>query len=131
MQRKCIKIFVSILASVLGLSTILGTFVYADDSICNNPNISSEIRDASGCNGGGSPTLPNVITSILNTIIGISGLVSVAFIIIGGIQYMTSSGDANKTKKAKDTIIYATIGLAICALAFAIVNWVISSVLQQ
>ena len=38
---------------------------------------------------------------------------------------MTSTGDAGKVKQAKDTILYAVIGLIICALAFAIVNWTI------
>lgn len=41
---------------------------------------------------------------------------------------MTSTGDAGKIKKAKDTILYAVIGLVVCALAFIIVNWAISIV---
>ena len=42
---------------------------------------------------------------------------------------MTSSGDAGKVKKAKDTILYGIIGLVVCVLAFAIVNFVISNIL--
>ena len=42
---------------------------------------------------------------------------------------MTSSGDAGKVKKAKDTILYGVIGLIVVALAFAIVNFVIGGVL--
>ena len=38
---------------------------------------------------------------------------------------MTSAGDTGKIEKAKKTILYACIGLAVCALSFAIVNWVI------
>ena len=49
--------------------------------------------------------------------------------IIGGISYMTSSGEAAKVKKAKDTILYGLIGLVVCVLAFALVNWVIGSIL--
>ena len=41
---------------------------------------------------------------------------------------MTSTGDTGKTQKAKNTILYALIGLAVCALAFAIVNWTISTI---
>ena len=41
---------------------------------------------------------------------------------------MTSTGDAGKIEKAKKTILYATIGLVICALAFAIVNFAVSVV---
>lgn len=73
--------------------------------------------------------LPNVIIAIINAIIGILGLIAVMVIIIGGIGYMTSSGDAGKVKKAKDTILYGIIGLVICVLAFAIVNFVITNIL--
>ena len=73
-------------------------------------------------------TLGTTIGNIITAIIGILGLVCVVIIIIGGIGYMTSSGDAGKVKKAKDTILYACIGLIVCALSFAIVNWVIKAI---
>ena len=72
----------------------------------------------------------NVI-SILNAVIGVLSFVCVVVIIIGGVNYMTSSGDAGKVKKAKDTILYGIIGLVVCVLAFAIVNFVISNILSN
>ncbi|MBR3252694.1 hypothetical protein IKF84_01310 [Candidatus Saccharibacteria bacterium] len=77
----------------------------------------------------GDNTLWGNIQSIINAVIGILGIVCVIVIIIGGINYMTSSGDAGKVKKAKDTILYGVIGLVVCVLAFAIVNFVISNIL--
>ena len=74
-------------------------------------------------------TLDQSVIGIINGVIGVLGLVAVVVIIIGGIQYMTSSGDAGKVKKAKDTILYGVIGLVICVLAFAIVNFVISNII--
>lgn len=44
---------------------------------------------------------------------------------------MTSTGDAPKVKKARDTILYAVIGLAVCVLAFIIVNFVINNILSS
>ena len=73
---------------------------------------------------------PNIQT-IINAVIGILGLVCVVVIILGGVQYMTSSGDAGKVKKAKDTILYGIIGLVVCVLAFAIVNFVLANLLGQ
>lgn len=73
--------------------------------------------------------LDQSIIGIINAIIGVLGLVAVIVIIIGGINYMTSSGEAAKVKKAKDTILYGCIGLVICILAFAIVNFVISNII--
>ena len=79
---------------------------------------------------GGRNDLTGSVTGILNAVIGVLSFVCVIVIIIGGVTYMTSSGDAGKVKKAKDTILYGVIGLAVCVLAFAIVNFVISNILQ-
>ncbi len=73
--------------------------------------------------------LGNSIQNIINAVIGVLGLVCVVVMIIGGVNYMTSSGDAGKVKKAKDTILYGMIGLVVCVLAFAIVNFVIANFL--
>ena len=79
--------------------------------------------------GDGADTLVGNITNILNGIIGVLGVVCVVVVIIGGINYMTSSGDAGKVKKAKDTILYGLIGLVVCLLAFALVNFVIVNII--
>ena len=67
------------------------------------------------------------VNNIINVVIGVIGFVAVAFIIFGGIQYTTSAGDPGKVKKAKDTILYGIIGLVVAMLAYAIVNFVLSS----
>lgn len=63
-----------------------------------------------------------MIKNMINWVIGISGAVAIIFVFIGGIGYLTSSGDAPKLQKAKNTIVYALIGLAIVALAEVIVS---------
>ena len=97
-------------------------------NICNQ-NVSNEIKKANGCKGDAKGEFQNTITIIINSVISVLGIVAVVFIIVGGINYITSSGDANRTKKAKDTILYAVIGLVVCVLAFAIVNFVIIDLL--
>ncbi len=79
-------------------------------------------------NGTGDD-LANDVSTIISNIVLVLGLVAVVVIIIGGLLYMTSAGDSNKVKKAKDTILYGIIGLVICALAYAIVNFVIGNLL--
>jgi hypothetical protein len=76
----------------------------------------------------GNEGLTDNITGIVNAIIGVLGIVAVVVIILGGISYMTSNGDASKVKKAKDTILYGVIGLVIVILSAAIVNFVIFKV---
>jgi len=75
--------------------------------------------------------LKNGIVQAINVVVGFLALVCVIVIIIGGVNYMTSTGDAGKVKKAKDTILYGLIGLIICVLAFAIVNFVILNIIKS
>lgn len=68
-----------------------------------------------------------VFKQVTNTILYIVGIIAVIMLIIGGIKYVVSGGDAKKVTDAKNTVLYAIIGLIVCFLAFAIVNFVISS----
>lgn len=80
---------------------------------------------------GGETDLIGNVTNIINGVIAVLGLVCVVVMIIGGINYMISAGESAKVKKAKDTILYGLIGLVICVLAFAIVNFVITNIISN
>ena len=86
------------------------------------------IHGAANNAGVPSTSLQSFIGTILNVVFAVIGLVSVFMIILGGFTYMTSQGDAAKVKRGKDTLLYGIIGLLIALLAFAIVNFVLSSV---
>ena len=79
-------------------------------------------------NADASGDFSGAIQRILNSIIGIGGLVATVFVVMGGYYYITAAGDPGKIQKAKNTILYACIGLAVCALAFAIVNFTINAI---
>lgn len=68
-----------------------------------------------------------VFKQITNTILYIVGVIAVIVLIIGGIRYLISGGDSKKVTDAKNTVLYAIIGLIIALLSFAIVNFVISA----
>ncbi|MBQ2695569.1 hypothetical protein IJG04_02975 [Candidatus Saccharibacteria bacterium] len=68
-----------------------------------------------------------VFKQITNTILYIVGIIAVIMLIIGGIKYVLSGGDSKKVTDAKNTVLYAIIGLVIAFLAFAIVNFVASA----
>ena len=80
------------------------------------------------CKGTDKNSLYTVIGAVVNLLIVITGIIAVIMIIIGGIRYTTSAGDAGQTKGARDTIIYAVAGLVIAIMAFAIVNFVLSRI---
>jgi hypothetical protein len=62
----------------------------------------------------------------LNAAYFIAGAIAVVMIIIAGLSYVTSSGDSGKVVKAKNTILYAVIGLAVIIFAFAITSFISS-----
>lgn len=67
------------------------------------------------------------VKKLVNVLLYILGAISVVVIIIAGILYTTSTGDAGRIKKAKDALTYAIVGLIVAALAYAIVNFVVGS----
>lgn len=72
--------------------------------------------------------VPTTAQTIINVMVSVVGIVAVAVIVIGGILYVTSTGDASKAKRAQHTILYGVVGLVVAILAYAIVNFVLKSV---
>jgi hypothetical protein len=68
------------------------------------------------------------IGTITNTLIIAIGIISVIMIVIGGLRYVLSGGDQKGTTAAKDTILYAVIGMVVALLAYSIANFVIGIV---
>ena len=79
-------------------------------------------------NHAGSNDLMKTINTIIDVVLGILGILAVAYIIYGGFMFTTAAGDPAKTKKARETIMQGVIGLVVALLAFAIVNFVLTSV---
>lgn len=66
-----------------------------------------------------------LISILINFLLWAVGILSVIMIIFSGFRYITSSGDASKTKSAQSTLIYSVVGLIVAIMAWAIVNMVI------
>lgn len=66
-----------------------------------------------------------MVEQVINIALWIVGVLAVIMLIWGGIKYATSAGDANKVTAAKNTIMYAVIGLVVALFAWAIVTFVI------
>lgn len=74
----------------------------------------------------GEAKVGGLIKTIINVLLSLTAIISVIMIIVGGIRYATSNGDANAVVGAKNTIIYAIIGLVVSMFAWAIVNFAVS-----
>lgn len=75
---------------------------------------------------GQSTDLGSIFSTISNVLIFLVGAVAVIMLIIGGLLYVTSNGDSKRVEGAKNTILYAIVGIIVAVLAFAAVHFVIT-----
>ena len=68
-----------------------------------------------------------VFSKISSVLLFIVGAIAVIMIVIGGLRYVISGGDASQVQAAKNTILYALVGVIIAILAYAAVNFVVNS----
>ncbi len=70
----------------------------------------------------------DTVGTILNIVFTIATLLSLLFIVIGAFKYVISAGDPSSTASAKNTVLYAVIGLVVTLSAFTILNFVLSRI---
>ena len=64
------------------------------------------------------------VTTVINTMLFIVGILAVIMIIYAGIRYTTAHGDKGQVESAKNTLMYSIVGLVVAIIAYALVNWV-------
>lgn len=67
-----------------------------------------------------------IFQTVVNILLFVVGAVAVIMLIIGGIRYVVSGGDQGAVTSAKNTILYAIVGIVVAFLAYALVNFVIT-----
>ncbi len=126
-MRKIIFSFMLLVGTVLPISQ--PTLAFASTGCPSNTTSRGQVLEgvgqsgSTGCNDSGVSKTLSVVVGVLSVVVG---AVAIIMIIVGGFKYITSSGDANKIKNAKDTLLYALIGVAIAALAQLLVHFVLN-----
>jgi hypothetical protein len=99
-----------------------------NNGLCSGSNL--ELTDNPGqCNvtsGEATDKINSIVHTIVNLLSAVVGLVAVIMIIAGGFRYITSGGNDTSVTSAKNTILYAIIGLVVVALAQLIVRFTLS-----
>ncbi len=132
MKNKSIKIMLAglIAAPVLALGILLSGPVAQPVSAQIDGGIKGGAGSAQGTDqpselfGDGG-----IFKTITNTFLYVIGAVSVLMLIYGGIRYTISGGDEKAVTAAKNTILYAIVGIIVALLAFAIVNFVLGALI--
>jgi hypothetical protein len=100
------------------------------DSTCSSTDLSIGSGAACAKSDDQSATLfgtGGIFTKITNAALYVIGAVSVLMLIYGGIRYTISGGESASVTAAKNTILYAIVGIVVALLAYAIVNFVIGA----
>jgi hypothetical protein len=118
------------LLSLLSVFALAGAMQVFQNSpayaACSTPK--SCIQEGSNSVGGsGQNDLGARIKIVVNILLYLLGAIAVVMIVIGGIRYTTSNGDSSAMTSAKNTILYAVVGLVVALLAYAIVNFVLDA----
>ena len=134
-MRAFVKLFIVVSSlSAMLLTPVLPVFALdtqqqINNGLCSGANLRFTDNPTS-CTGGNDATakLNNLIHTVINLLSVIVGVVAVIMIIVGGFRYITSGGSDTGVTGAKNTILYAIIGLIIVALAQILVRFVLSKV---
>lgn len=114
---------------VLTLGLLLGIFVAAMPVTVSASTTSDEAckldPKSALCIDSKTDKLPAFIKTLVNGLLFILAAVSIIVIIFAGIFYTTSGGDSASITKAKNTLLYAVVGLIVAISSYAIVNFVI------
>lgn len=101
-----------------------GALTPNQQAVCESIGSGADCADSSA---GGGTQVDSVISTVITILTAIVGVLAVIMIVVSGYKYITSAGDSNKLTSAKNTLIYAIIGLVIVALAQTIARFVLST----
>ncbi|HXY18035.1 MAG TPA: pilin [Candidatus Nitrosopolaris sp.] len=125
-----------VLALVMSLG-LVSSVAYAQNAqgqinngLCTGANLQfTDNPSGASCGGTDATTsINNLVRTIVNLLSAIVGIVAVIMIIVGGLRYITSGGNDTSVTGAKNTILYAIVGLIVVALAQLIVRFTLSKV---
>lgn len=125
-MRKKFQLFIAALAVMLGVTgaVLVPANTYA--ACTSAVDCAQDGVDKAG--GGGTTADPQeIIRTIVRVLLFLIGAISVIMIIIGGFRYVISQGESGNVTTAKNTILYAVIGLIVAIFAWAIVDFVIDN----
>jgi hypothetical protein len=122
---KTIMIGMGVLTAVLVPAYAAAPTVYAStpqQQVCEGLGLRGSGND---CQRPPGPSIISIMRTVINILSWIVGIAGIIMVIVAGMKYVTSGGDANGVKSAKDTLVYAIVGLIIAVLAQAIVQFVL------
>ena len=104
-----------------------------NNSLCAGTKVKIVVNPGNACEDvttNANINANNIVKTVINILTAVVGILAVIMIIVAGFRYVTSGGSDEAVKGAKNTILYAVIGLVVVALAQIIVHFVINKTVQ-
>jgi hypothetical protein len=129
MTRKIKYLTLSLLAALsIGLcaapSLVSATPTDFKGDACSGVN-SLQDSTSTTCATNGGTAINNILTLVINIFSAIVGFTAVIMMIIAGMKFITANGDANAVSAARQTIIYASVGLVIVVFAQLLTHFIL------
>jgi hypothetical protein len=126
-MKKFFLIMAMAVTLLLGVGNPGGS-VYASSTSAAKNQVCAGVKGQAGSScGTGNVDINKVLKGILNLLSVIAGIAAVIMIVISGMKYITSGGEAQAVTSAKRSLIYAIVGLIVVALAQVIVHFVLAN----
>ncbi len=120
--------FLTSMLCVIIFTTMFASPVFAKKTFQDNGAALKITADKTGIE---QTTVPTMFSKIVSVAIGVTGLVYLAFMVYAGFKWMTARGKEEDITKARNTIIAATIGIAVIIGAYAITNFISDQLISQ
>jgi hypothetical protein len=128
---KSVAVWMIVFAAVIGLMSALSTTAVFAQCTGEANSIEAGV-DCAGQSFGDDPTtLNDLVTTVINTMLFVIGILSVIMLIVGGIRYVVSGGNQSSVEAARNTILYAIVGLIVAFVAWGVVNFVVQALLDS
>ena len=124
-MKKTILVALVTIGLLSPLAVVGGPVSYA--AVCSGSAADCAKTGVGATSDGTEVSVDQAAKTIVNVLLFIIGVVSVIMIVIGGLKYVTSNGNSNQVEGAKNTILYAVMGLVVAIAAYAIVNLVVDA----
>ena len=128
------KVFIAVFAVLLSMNVFMSVPVLAQFDTAREQACAGLDFDGTGnteCDEEAGDRVDSVVASVINIASLVVGVIAVIMVVVGGLKYVTSQGDASGTASAKNTVIYAVVGLIIVVLAQTIVRFVINRATEE
>jgi len=121
-----------VLGVTLGATSAASSALTLSAPVVNVATAKTDVCEGVGLTGGNcgdkGTGISTVVKAVINILSVVVGVVAVVMLIIGGLKYITSAGDTSGIASAKNTVIYALVGLVIVAMAQSIVYFVMGKI---